>query len=269
MTIKKKHLLIYCVTGLLILLNIYFSLSPFVSIYKWLKVAEFGFLAWYVYKNKPNLKFLLIPIIYSCVLALWQFINQGSVGGLWYWLGERTFNSTTLGIAPGRPYATFSHPNVLAGFLIVSILLIFKHIPHIYRILTVVIITGVFFLTLSKGDVQNGWNLRMQLNTIAINQWVKAPILGTGLGTSSLYPRNIANYALLHQPIHNIFLLVLSETGLFGLIAFLFVLKKRFTWLLIPIIFLGLFDHYWLTQQQTQLLLAISLGLMRLEKTKT
>lgn len=263
---------------LFVALNTYFSYSPAVTIYKWLKVAELGFLAWYVAKNKPSLKLLIIPIIYSCVLAVWQMINQGSVGGLWYWLGERAFTFDTPGIAPWRPYATFSHPNILAGFLVVSTLLFLRlgpqrsedrkvpteqgsYLPQIYRIITVAMIAGVLFLTLSKGDLQNGWNLRMQLNAIAIQQFATSPLIGTGLGTSPLYPRNITNYALLHQPIHNIFLLVLSETGVFGLLGFLVILKKHWNWFLIPILALGLFDHYWLTQQQTSLLLALVLGL--------
>lgn len=60
------------------------------------------------------------------ILAIWQFVGQGSVGGLWYLLGERSFTSLTPGIANAslngalvlRPYATFPHPNVLAGFLV-------------------------------------------------------------------------------------------------------------------------------------------------------
>jgi hypothetical protein len=256
--------------AIFVLLNIYFSYSPFVTIYKWLKVIEFGFLVWWMAKHKPRLKLLIVPIIYSFLLALWQFIKQGSVGGLWYWLGERTFTVNTPGIAAAvingqlilRPYATFPHPNVLAGFLVVGGFLIITYIPRNYRIITVAVISLVFFLTLSRGNLINGWQLRQQLNNVAIEQWVKSPIFGTGLGTSPLYPRNIANFALLHQPIHNIYLLLLSETGVAGLVGFLVVIKKRFSWFLLPILFLGLFDHYFLTLQQGQLLLALVLGII-------
>ncbi|HVZ59090.1 MAG TPA: hypothetical protein VG935_05045, partial [Patescibacteria group bacterium] len=72
---------------------------------------------------------IAISLIYSSLLAIWQFINQSSVGGLWYYLGERSFTSLTPGIADAslrgtvvlRPYATFPHPNVLAGFCIIMV----------------------------------------------------------------------------------------------------------------------------------------------------
>ncbi len=271
--VSNKWLLGYCLIGLLVLFNVYFSLSPAVSVYKWLKVAELAFLAWYVAKNKPDFRWLLIPIFYSCLLAIWQFLNQGSVGGLWYFLGERTFNTDTPGIANAiingqlvlRPYATFPHPNVLGGFLIVSSLLGVSQLTHISRKITALVlglVVLVLILLPSRGDLLKGWSLRQQLNSIAIEQWSKSPLFGTGLGTSPLYPRNITNYALLHQPIHNIYLLLLTETGIVGLGLFFVVVAKRFSWLLVPILFLGFFDHYFLTLQQTQLLLAIVLGII-------
>ena len=276
MTITKKYLLICLVTGLLVLLNIYFSLSPFVSFYKWLKVLEFGFLVWWVYKNKTSLltylpTILLVTIVYSCLLALWQYFNHGSVGGLWYLLGERNFTFDTPGIAAGRPYATFPHPNVLIGFLLVASSLWLKDFPRISRKITVpllLILASVCFLALSRGNLITGWNLRQQLNSVAMKQWSNSPIIGTGLGTSPLYPRNISNFAMLHQPIHNIYLLILSETGIVGLGLFgLLILKALRSKSIIHnslfiILALGMFDHYWLTLQQTQLLFAIVLGIM-------
>ncbi len=262
---NKRDCFVALLLAMTIGVNVYFSLSPFVSLYKWLKIGEMAFLAWYVAKNKPGLKLLIIPIIYSCVLAIWQYFNHGSVGGLWYFLGERTFNNGTPGIAAGRPYGTFPHPNVLMGFLTVSGLIIITYLPHISRKITALVL-GLSLITLillpSRGNLLNGWGLRQQLNSIAVQEWLKSPLIGTGLGTSPLYPRNIANYAMLHQPIHNIFLLLLSETGLVGLVSFLVLLKKRFSWLLLPILFLGFFDHYWLTLQQGQLLFALVLGII-------
>ncbi len=74
------------------------------------------------------------------------------------------------------------------------------------------------------------------------------------------------------QPVHNIFLLVAAEAGLVGLLIFLWFLTLTFrkqlgvgNWGLITsllvILVLGMTDHYWLTLQQNQLLLAIVLGL--------
>ncbi len=272
-----------------ILLNIYFSYSPSVSIYKWLKVLELGFLVWFITKNLQltikNLKFLIIPIFYESILAIWQFVNQASVGGLWYFLGERTFNSSTPGIANAvingqmvlRPYGTFPHPNVLTGFLIITGLILLKFIPQISRKITalvLVMVIVVLFLTPSRGNLLNGLNIRQQFNNVAINKWISSPVLGTGLGTSPLYATGVKNYALAHQPTHNIYLMLLSETGAIGLGFFVFLIIQiffkiknlKFKIILIIILFLGLFDHYWLTLQQGQLLLALVLGLSSIIK---
>lgn len=274
-----------------IVLNTYFSLSPIVTLYKWFKFFEFSLFAYCIFLLKSRqsgtpprrwfkikiLNLLIIPILYSCVLAIWQFVNQASVGGIWYFLGERTFNSSTPGIANAvingqmvlRPYGTFPHPNVLTGFLIITGLILIKFIPHISRKITalvLVMVIVVLFLTPSRGNLLNGLNIRQQFNNVAVNQWITSPVWGTGLGTSSLYTTGVKNYALAHQPTHNIYLLLLSETGVLGLIAFLYLIKKRFSLLLLPILFIGIFDHYWLTLQQGQLLLALVLGLSSIIK---
>jgi O-antigen ligase len=52
----------------------------------------------------------------------------GSLQGIFYFLGERNFNGQTPGVANAsingalilRPYGTFSHPNVLGGFLVIA-----------------------------------------------------------------------------------------------------------------------------------------------------
>jgi len=71
-------------------------------------------------------------VIFESLLCLGQFLKQGSIGGPIWWLGERTFTGQTPGIAQAdlngelflRPYGTFSHPNVLAGYLVVVLALI-------------------------------------------------------------------------------------------------------------------------------------------------
>ena len=87
-------------------------------------------LVWAVKIQKPSLEQTLLPLALAIniivFLAVWQFIAQTSIEGWWYWLGERQLDLSGLGIAKVthqgrlllRPYATFSHPNVLAGFLI-------------------------------------------------------------------------------------------------------------------------------------------------------
>jgi hypothetical protein len=91
-----------------------------------------------------------------------------------------------------------------------------------------------------------------------------------GIGLNNFVPAMAGNLTIgpsrFLQPVHNIFLLVLSETGLTGLIG-LFVLivypmtrlKNLLPWLII--IFLGLFDHYFLTLPQGYRLFFLVWGL--------
>jgi hypothetical protein len=124
---------------LLITLNIFFSQSPFVSIYRWLRLYEYYWLFRYLSTQCSifNIQYLKIPVIYTCILTWWQFLKQASVGGLWYFLGERTFNISTVGIAKTllplgmvlRSYATFPHPNALAAFLLIAAICITPRPP--------------------------------------------------------------------------------------------------------------------------------------------
>lgn len=104
------------------------------------------------------------------------------------------------------------------------------------------------------------------------------PLFGIGANSFiiSLAQKNTAwQWFYWLQPVHNIFLLAASETGLIGLVAFSMFLalslgnlvKKRspssFYLLtsIFGILFTGLFDHYWLTLIQNQLLFVVVLGL--------
>lgn len=343
---------------LFVLVNVGYSYSPAVSIYKWIKVVEFGFLGWW---TAQNLKFnvyslqlatlLLATVFYESVLAIWQFSRQSSIGGMWYLLGERTFNSSTPGIANAfingelvlRPYGTFSHPNVLGGFLGLTLPVALIHFLHNSRKFNAgrrLVVAGVMgiglmalLLTLSRGAILFGalcfvtvfykysrqitkttmalmvvvlvmagtviWPrlqalrvefesivVRQETNDVAIERWRQSPIFGTGLGTSPLYrilrEQKARNYSLSSQPTHSIYLLVLAETGLigFGLLAGTVFWAGWRLWrkgkilIFTPLLFmltLGIFDHYWLTLQQGQLMfvLVLSVALRETGRLKT
>lgn len=120
---------------LFLLVNAFLAQNQGAAFYKLFKIIEFSGLAFYVAKNKITLSFLSLPLFlgmaFSSLLALFQFIGQSSLNGPFWWLGERTFNMSSPGIAKAivngrllmRPYATFSHPNALAGFLLVGLIL--------------------------------------------------------------------------------------------------------------------------------------------------
>jgi len=117
-------------------INILIAVNPWVAAYKWLRIGQLVISFWYFRKNKELIKEKLIKvipcwIIFESLLAVAQIAKNGSLNGIFYWFGERSFTFNTIGIAQVsvfgngliRAYGTFSHPNSLAGFLLVAMLL--------------------------------------------------------------------------------------------------------------------------------------------------
>lgn len=328
--------------GVLAFLNVFLAQNSGAAAYKWIKVFEFIFLGYYVYSTKivnlmkVFLKPFLLSLVFFASLGILQFLNQGTLGGATYLFGERSFSAATPGIALFeiggrqylRPYSTFPHPNSLAGFLGVALIVVvslwkrlaFLKWPALLLVFTALgltfssgaylglIIVGFFYLLSRKGAEQFrrtvivsfflAVSLSMSLPIIAKEYssrqfggeelynrlilaeragelFAKAPLFGVGLNNfivrlpeAGISPQ--INWWL--QPVHNIFLLLLAETGILGLLAFLYViykalllcLAKKRTALVLVLVFIlvsGLSDHYWLTLQQNQLLLSLVLGL--------
>ena len=129
-----------------IVLNTLNSTLPLLTIYKWVRVLEYFWLFKYLISIQ-HLAFsiqapLSLSVLWTSSLAWMQLVKQSSVGGLAWWFGERTFSISTPGIAKIqifnnwltgqlgtgellRVYATLPHPNALAGFLLVSGLIIY------------------------------------------------------------------------------------------------------------------------------------------------
>ena len=134
-----------------LLINILMAKIPILAFWKWLKILEVAALAYFVFKESTFVKkvlnrFLVWVIIYESLIVAGQFLKQSSLGGIFWWLGERTFSLSTPGIAKGeffgrlflRPYGTFSHPNSLAGFSLVAIILTLPSIVkknHLFSVL--------------------------------------------------------------------------------------------------------------------------------------
>ena len=125
---------------LYLFLNILLSGNPLLGFYGFTKILELFFLGYYVSQNLKTKKevaiiaaIFFITVIGESLLAIAQYIHQGSLNGLLYFLGERKFTAVTPGIANAsingelilRPYGTFPHPNVLAGFLLCSLIIIY------------------------------------------------------------------------------------------------------------------------------------------------
>jgi O-antigen ligase len=123
---------------LLIVFNIGLAENKWVAMYRWLRIGQWILTLVYFLKKKNELKNNLVVAIsiwttVEVFLALSQTFLGRSVGGIFYWLGERSFSFNTIGIAQMsvmgqgllRAYGTFSHPNSLAGFLLTSLILWF------------------------------------------------------------------------------------------------------------------------------------------------
>ena len=251
---------------------------------------------------------LSLAILGEAVLAILQFLKGGSVG-LWI-LGERTFSLSTPAIAKFdfyvreflRPYGTFPHPNVLAGFLVISLLLLpARKWPFLLGGLTILLtvsrvtmiaafLAAMFFIKKSRkllvllsllllpilytrySSIFSFDNLtllrREQLSLIAFNLWGSHFLFGVGLNNFIPAAANalLSGPSRFLQPVHNIFLLALSETGAIGFFGVLGlfgypIYRRRLLLIWAIIIFLGLFDHYFLTLPQGYRLLFLVWGL--------
>ena len=155
---KKKA--VFIIGFVFLLINCLWAKNRPAAFYKLAKICEFFFLGCYLVKEKITLKqispVLTLAVVFSSLIGLGQFLRQCSLNGIFWWLGERTFSLTTPGIARAiwrdhyflRPYATFSHPNSLAGFLLVSLMMIFPFlrktklfIPVLFLILITLLLT--------------------------------------------------------------------------------------------------------------------------------
>lgn len=338
------------VLGYLFFNSLLIATNKWVALYKLVRLIEFILLGFVIVNLRPKvitvIKLLSIGVVYSSIIALWQFNAQKSIGGLLWLLGERSFNASTPGIANFsvfgrlilRPYGTFPHPNVLGGFLAITIPLILIRLISensrklkIWYAVSLALGTVVLFFTFSRaawfvaliglflasgnsGKIIVNWIKRKEKITLfifyvflilsivlplAIKQGTDVTNLslqervsliraslsiattnitfGVGLNNFIIHLRSYiapSSQAYIFQPVHNIYLLVLSETGLIGFTLFIFFLIYIFrrslirpiiALVLIQLYILGIFDHYLITLQQGQLLFTLfaSLALIK------
>lgn len=320
-------------------LNAFLAQNQGAAFYYFIKIIELTLLGIYVAQNHYPLSIIHYPlslaVVYSSLIALAQFFKQASLNGITWWLGERTFNLATPGIAKTilngrllmRPYGTFPHPNVLAGFILVALILIFFSSQNLstlkkivrysalflgmlaiifsfsrsvwliglivlglrgffvknkkVKITVLLIIFLLLMIVLSYGagfSTNEAFFQRFQLMKATQLMVKLAPLSGIGLNNfivrlPEFWP--ITGFTYWLQPVHNIYLLIMAETGLMGLLIFAWLVILTYKRLLdslsisryplvmslTVILLLGLADHYWLTLQQTQFFLAVILGL--------
>jgi hypothetical protein len=335
-----------------IITNIAVSEVPQVALYHWARLTMYcGFMCvlYHLHISKKHITIVLsLAFFWSALLAMLQFIFQSSIGGMFYFFGERTFITSTPGIARGlwclpfnyctqllRPYATFPHPNVLAGFGLLSTVLVFleyasnpqkySHLLYkIYGSINLLLLLCVLLFTQSRGAIFAMFSVCIIGSLIVVNRYKKNPIIKTGvyiisiisivfvissivfiiqrgistadesitdrisLAQSSIkmfiqspfvgvglfnFLPNLPSISIIRtptsiQPVHNIFLLLVSEIGIVGCMLLFFSIffhssfrKNLLSNILIcsVITILGMVDHYLFTVRQGQLLLLLSL----------
>jgi len=158
-----------------------------------------------------------------------------------------------------------------------------KFLLSVFGIFLVFIFTLPYFIqritSFSTTD-SHSLILRLKLTSSAFLMFKSYPVFGVGPGNFlSFLPRffDLKETIRWIQPVHNVFLLTLAESGILGLFFFLTlffypifellkVMKKNVFAKIILIWFLAIyilasFDHYFLTLQQGQLIFWIFLGL--------
>lgn len=222
-----------------------------------------------------------------------------------------------------RGYGTFPHPNLLAGYLLLcilvgilfferqkilsTILIIFSFVILLFTFSRVsILLAGIFFLAIfmkkiikkkyilssfvptllferfmnlfNNGD--SGLNDRILLLKKSFESLKDNWFLGVGVGNfvksmEKMIPRTARGIPLL-QPVHNIFVLAISELGSIGFLSFVYVLFyfcissiKR--WNLIKslvvlyILIIGSFDHYLFSLPQGLMIFSLLLIILCLD----
>lgn len=322
------------------------STNPLSSSWYVFKLIELLLFGIYLVKNhtpqslSPLLfKGLGLSFLLQSTLSIYQYINQKSLFG-YYFLGEPNLEAigiskTTLHTAlEVMPYGTTPHPNVLAGFTIVSFIFLTQSIQInlnqnlkkaakvsitglslaiIYLTQSLSTLSGIIFVNfikIIKNIASNkasslliqiicyvtllaslliypifhhyqiladnpSFSQRYEINRVANQIIIKSPLPGVG---PNLFTQHYPNSPLpgqqsyLLQPPHHLVYLLLSEVGLVGC---LLVTINIYLWYqrakrsgapnsaylpLASLFIILLFDHYPLTLQTGQLLLALSLS---------
>ena len=246
----------------LIFLNLYASSFSLVTFFAWFRLGGYLLLFTVLATTDHLAKKILLPfslsLTFIVLLSFVQFVLQSSLGGIFYFFGERPLsiaipNVAKINLPWGqmlRPYATFSHPNSLAGYLLVS-LVILNRISR-SKILKFILIATII-LTFSKSAIlalvvvelikpnllqsaflaallsfvpllklDPSFSSRYYLLSPTLKIVMDQPLLGVGLrqfipNLTTYLPASQISYATL-QPIHHTFILIFTELGLLGVL---------------------------------------------------
>lgn len=254
---------------------------------------------------------ILSQIIGQSLLAIYQFLWQkpllpyqflgetrlldlANVSRAQFWWAEKIL-----------PYGSTAHPNILAGMVVLTSLLVLqvKAWPLWFKVLLVINLAAIIFITQSMSALltvalfllyqyffknkktpsknilvagvflffivflpflleiaaqknpSDSIQRRVKLNQAAWQMWQAKPLFGVGLNQFTYYLEQFGpNKEVVRfiQPVHHLFLLILSEGGMYLLWGLFYLLRKaaKTTFLSKAIVLLAIIslDHYLWTQ---------------------
>lgn len=322
-------------------ISVLFAYDQWLSFTIVIRIVQFVLLYFFIVNKTVKLDTIinvfLASITFQAVIAILQYIFQASLG--LHFLGESNISPDAAGVAKIdteggkviRPYGTFPHPNILAGYLLTGIFLAYYKIREKKLIAypVILVLGAAFILAFSRGaflaflisalvyfSIKDSklpikyiflilvflvffvvlFNLeqtffsriifsdtasfeeRVTYFTISKNIFYHYPF-GIGLGN---FTYNLPDFTALKlepwqfQPVHNAYMLMVNETGVFGGAAFIalfvgfasavFMKMKKSTGtfkklgqvllaIITSLFVVGMFDHYTVSLYQGMALL--------------
>ncbi|OGD72729.1 hypothetical protein A3K29_01105 [Candidatus Collierbacteria bacterium RIFOXYB2_FULL_46_14] len=273
----RHHLSPVLIFLVFVFVNTFFSISPLNALFWWAHLILYTVFFLVLRLRKVRWTDIKTPLLASTLLIIFleviQLVNQSSVGGLFYWLGERAFSTSTPGLARisffghdfVRAPSTFSHPNSLAGYLMVVYYLFHVYRSSLWQRLVIflgllltfskaALLAFLLVISLHANPVFLIWFFtifsflqpfvsaiptsiqfisdRVFLLTPTKDIILESSLMGVGLGgfIPSLALHLPGSHLLSEklQPVHNLPLLLLSEIGLIGLGIIILLIRNKY-----------------------------------------
>lgn len=123
----------------LLLANFLFSVNPLATLFWSLRLLLYlAFITSLKISPRTLAKVLLAAVVFQVFLGAIQVFTGHSLGGIFTWLGESVVAVGSPGIATAslfgqttlRAYGAFGHPNALAGWLVIVLLMVLRLSPR-------------------------------------------------------------------------------------------------------------------------------------------
>ena len=224
--------------------------------------------------SHPN---LLAAYLFVCLYLLIVFLTTQVSKNILWWFFLVSFLVGSFGL-----FLTLSRVVICCYLIVVIFFLLKKHLQKkiwfvtgiLPLFLVIIFTTPLSSRFLSISLIDQSVTLRLALLAAAQKLFFSYPLFGVGYSQFLVWLPQVLVYrgsVFILQPVHNAYLLLLTEIGIVGFLPVLFliialcryVISKNtiFIPLLFSILFLCFFDHYFLTIEQGRLLLALVIGL--------